>query len=214
MKHDKEVIPAIIAGNQDEFEKAILKVAGYVEVVQLDFMDGKFVGNKSIDFDFKPPDAGVEYEAHLMVEDPPGWVEKHGEKVDTILAPWESTQDPRALIDMVRSIGKRVGFVFNPDTDIAPITQYLDEIDQVLIMTVVPGQYGSPFLPELMPKIKQLRGMAPRLDIEVDGGITDGTIALTWDAGANMFVSGSFIVKSDNPGRQVEKLKEKVGLKG
>ena len=70
-------------------------------------------------------------------------------------------------------------------------------------MTVNPGFYGSSFLPEMMSKITELRKLKPDLDIEVDGGITDKTIKQVDDAGANLFVSGSFIVKSDDVERSL-----------
>ena len=93
---------------------------------------------------------------------------------------------------------KKFGFVLNPETPIEKLTEFMDDLDQVLIMTVNPGFYGSPFLPEMLEKIKKLREMKNTLDIEVDGGITDKTIDLVDEAGANMFVSGSYIIKSKN----------------
>jgi ribulose-phosphate 3-epimerase len=86
----------------------------------------------------------------------------------------------------------------NPDTEIEKMTEYFDYLDQVLIMTVNPGFYGSPFLPKVMGKITKLRTMKPDLDIEVDGGITPETIEIVDKAGANLFVSGSYLVKSDD----------------
>ena len=76
----------------------------------------------------------------------------------------------------------------------------------VLIMTVNPGFYGSKFIPEMLDKIKELRKIKPNLDIEVDGGISDKTIKQVKEAGANLFVSGSFIMKSDNPKEAIETL--------
>jgi len=78
------------------------------------------------------------------------------------------------------------------------IKKYLDEIDEILIMAVTPGFYGSKFLPEALQKVEDLRNLKLDLDIEVDGEITDETIKQAYLAGANMFVSGSFIVKSEN----------------
>ena len=75
-------------------------------------------------------------------------------------------------------------------------------------MTVNPGFYGSPFLPDMLEKIKELRTLKTNLDIEVDGGITDKTIGLVDSAGANMFVSGSYIVKSDNVSDAIDSLKK------
>ena len=78
-------------------------------------------------------------------------------------------------------------------------------------MTVNPGFYGSPFLPEMLEKISELRKLKPSLDIEVDGGITDKTISLVDKAGANIFVSGSYIIKSYNIEQAINSLKKIVG---
>ena len=203
---NKKVIPAIIAKSQKEFTEKINKVKDFVDIIQLDFMDGKFVPNNSINFDFKIPSSDCEFEAHLMIQDPFKWVEKHYKKVDTILVHFESIKDHQKVIDIVKKKGKRIGFVLNPETPIDSIQNFLDDIDQVLIMTVNPGFYGSPFLPEMIDKIKKLRKKCPNLDIEVDGGITDKTIGFVNEAGANLFVSGSYIVKSDNVEKAIDNL--------
>jgi ribulose-phosphate 3-epimerase len=77
-------------------------------------------------------------------------------------------------------------------------------------MTVKPGFYGSPFLPDMLEKIKELRKRKISLDIEVDGGITDKTIGLVDSAGANMFVSGSYIVKADNIEESIKNLENNI----
>ncbi len=205
---NKKIIPAIIAKSQKEFEENINKVKDFVDIIQLDFMDAKFVANSSIDFDFKIPSSDCKFEAHLMIQDPLKWVEKHYKKVDTILAHFESCKDPKKVIDFVKKKGRRIGFVLNPETPIESIEKFLDDIDQVLIMTVNPGFYGSPFLPGMLDKIKKLRKKCPNLDIEVDGGITDKTIGLVNDAGANLFVSGSYIIKADDIKNAVDSLKK------
>jgi len=204
----KMIIPAIIAKSQEEFENNINKVKEHVELIQLDFMDGDFVPNRSIDFDFELPDTDCIFEAHLMVSDPIGWTEKYHDRVDMILAHFESCKDTSEVIEFVRSKNKKVGFVLNPETPVSAIEQYLEDIDQVLIMTVNPGFYGSPFLPEMLEKVSELRKLKPDLDIEVDGGVNDKTIGLVDKAGANMFVSGSYIVKSENVEVAVNNLKK------
>jgi ribulose-phosphate 3-epimerase len=208
MKRKNIIIPAIIAKTQSELEEKILKVKDYVELIQLDLMDGKFVPNNSIDFNFKLPVTNCHFEAHLMIENPEHWIEKNLFKVDTILAHYETFNDPDAIIDLVKSKNKRVGFVLNPGTPIQKIEKYLNKIDQVLIMTVNPGFYGSPFLPEMLDKISELRNMKPDLDIEVDGGITPKTIQEVHKAGANMFVSGSYIIKSPNGKEAIDVIKK------
>lgn len=209
----KEILPAIIAKDQNELDEKLLKVLKYVNLVQLDIMDNKFVPNTSLFFDFSLPSTRCQFEAHLMVEDPVDWIEKNGKKVDTILVHYESKYNPKSIIDIVKKRGKRFGFVLNPETSVDEISSYIDNLDQVLIMTVNPGFYGSPFLPKMLEKIRELRLMKQDLDIEVDGGITDKTIELVDKAGANMFVSGSYIVKAVNVSKAINNLKNKLGRK-
>ena len=208
---EKKIIPAIIAKTQNELKDKIIRVKDHVDLIQLDVMDGKFVSNNSIDFDFKLPEVNCRFEAHLMIQKPEKWIKEHCSKVDTILAHFESCNNPRYIIDLVKDKGRKVGFVLNPETPIGAIEQYLDDIDQVLIMTVNPGFYGSPFLSEMLDKISSLRKLKQYLDIEVDGGITDKTIRLVDKAGANMFVSGSYIIKSSDVEKSIETLREIVG---
>ncbi len=174
----------------------IEKMEPYFDLMQLDIMDGGFVGNHSLDFPFDLP-AGTQYEAHLMVEDPEGWIDKNWKKVHTILAHIETCKDPSNIIERLKGI-RKVGFAVNPETPVETIFDYLDLIDQVQIMTVHPGQYRSKFLPDALKKVRKLREKKPDLNIEVDGGVNPDTIKQAQEAGTNMFVSGSYIVKSDD----------------
>jgi ribulose-phosphate 3-epimerase len=205
---DKKIIPAIIAKNQEELNEKLSKVENYVDLVQLDVMDNKFVPNTSLFFDFSLPKMNCRFEAHLMVQDPGDWIEKNGDKVDTVLVHFESDYNQDEIIEIVKKQGKKFGFVLNPETPIDKISSFIGKLDQVLIMTVNPGFYGSPFLPDMLDKILKLREMNSNLDIEVDGGITDKTIGLVDRAGANMFVSGSYIVKSENVSESIENLRK------
>ena len=204
----KKIVPAIIAKNQTELNASLSKVLDYFDLVQLDIMDNKFVPNTSLFFNFSLPKSKCKYEAHLMIKDPQDWIEKNIDKVDTVLVHFESYYNPDKIIDFVKKHNKKFGFVLNPETPIEKLTEFMDDLDQVLIMTVNPGFYGSPFLPEMLEKIKKLREMKNTLDIEVDGGVTDKTIGLVNEAGANIFVSGSYIVKSDDIKGAINNLKK------
>jgi ribulose-phosphate 3-epimerase len=210
MSISKKIIPAIIAKNQKDLDEKLSKVKNYVDTVQLDVMDNVFVPNKSLFFDIDLKDANISYEAHLMVQKPESWIKKYSEKVDTILIHYESSYNQNRIIKMLKKNQKRIGFVLNPETPLKKINDFLDDIDQVLIMTVNPGFYGSKFLPEMKEKISQLRAIKNDMDIEVDGGITDKTIQLVNNAGANLFVSGSYIVKSDNIERAIKSLENRI----
>ena len=207
---NKIIIPAIIAKSQEELDKALSKITDIVEIAQLDVMDNKFVPNTSLFFDFKVPKTSCLFEAHLMIDDPETWIENNWQKVGTILVHYESCKDPKGIITNVKNKGKKVGFVLNPETSNQNLKDFIDDINQVLIMTVNPGFYGSPFLPEMLDKITELRNMKPDLDIEVDGGVTDKTISLVDKAGANMFVSGSYIMKVKNVEDSINSLKKLI----
>lgn len=210
MKNRKMIIPAIIARMQKELDEHLSKVEGYSELVQLDIIDETFAQNNSLDFDFDVSGRNISFEAHLMITNPMGWIEKNWWKVDTIIVHFESCEKPVDMIKFVKNKGKKIGFAINPETAVHNVKPYLDNIDQLLIMTVNPGFYGSEFLPETLGKISEARKIKPNLDIEVDGGVTPDTINLLNDAGANMFVSGSYILKSDGVKEAIDSLKKLI----
>lgn len=210
MKNRKIIIPAIIARTQKELDELLSKVEGYSELIQLDIMDGIFVPNNSLDFDFDVLGRNICFEAHLMITDPMEWIEKNWWKIDTIIVHFESCEKPLDIIRFVKEKGKKIGFAINPETAVHKVRPYLDDIDQLLIMTVNPGFYGGKFLHETLCKISETRKIKPDLDIEVDGGVTPDTIKLINDAGANMFVSGSYILKSEWVKEAIDSLKKLI----
>jgi ribulose-phosphate 3-epimerase len=210
MNNRKMIIPSIIARTQKELDEHLSKIEGYSELVQLDIMDGTFVPNNSLYFDFDVSGSNISFEAHLMINDPMGWIEKNWWKVDTIIVHFESCEEPLDIIRFVKEKDKKIGFAIIPETAVNIVKPYLDDINQLLIMTVNPGFYGSKFLPETLSKISEARKIQPNLDIEVDGSVTPDTIKLINDSGANMFVSGSYILKSDGVKEAIDSLKKMI----
>ncbi len=206
----KVIIPAIIAKTQKELEDILSRIKDSARRLQLDIMDNKFVPNTSLDFDFELPQGKYEFEAHLMIENPEEWIDRNWKKVETIIAHFETLENPGRIVENVRRKGKKIAFALNPDTGVNQIKEYLTSLDQVLVMTVHPGFYGGKFLPEALEKIRRLRELKPDLDIEVDGGINDGTISAVNEAGANLFVSGSYLVGSGNVEERIKILKAKI----
>src|SRR3989338_4882052 len=195
---EKLIIPSIIAKSQEELEKKIKKVSNLSSWLQLDIMDGKFVPNKSLDFNFILPKTSCKFEAHLMIEAPDKWVTKNLKKVHKILIHYETSKNTSRLIQFVKENKKKIGIAINPETPLNNITKYLNEIDQVTIMTVHPGFYGGKFMPNVLQKVTVLRKLKPSLNIEVDGSITDATIEMALKAGANLFACGSYLIDSEN----------------
>lgn len=201
------IVPAIIANSQEELNKMLDLLRGKVKRVQLDFMDGKFVDNTSLDFDFTVS-ADFEYEAHLMVNDPLDWVEKNGDKVDIAIMQVEALDDIGKAVRQVKDKGLKVALALNPETELDTILPHLNELDHVLIMTVHPGSYCVEFLPETIEKIKKLREIDEKIPIEVDGCMDQEHVKIARDAGANIFAIGSYIMKSDDPGARINELKD------
>jgi len=205
----KQIIPSIIAKNQKELDKRFNKVKNLSTKFHLDIMDGKFVKNKSLMFDFKLPKK-KQYEAHLMIKSPETWIKKNSQKVNFIIFHYESSKNPKTIIKLLKQKNKKIGISINPKTSINKIKPYLPQIDKVLIMTVYPGKYGAKFLNKMIIKIKQLRKLKPKLNFQVDGGINENTIKKVNKAGADIFVSGSYLQKSIDNKQAFLKLKSLI----
>jgi len=103
---------------------------------------------------------------------------------------------------MIKDLKKKVGVSLNPESKIELITEFLDQVDLVLIMSVNPGFGGQKFMPEVLDKIKQLKKIQQdknlNFDIEIDGGINFENCKIAIDAGANILVSGTTVFKSND----------------
>jgi ribulose-phosphate 3-epimerase len=203
------IVPAIITNSQRELDGMLDVVKGKVKRVQLDIMDGNFVPNNSLFFDFKLPPY-FEYEAHLMVEKPLEWVEQNGEKVDIITLHVETVRDVSKAIAYVKKKGMKVNLALIPTTKFDVIEEYMKKIDGLLIMTVDPGSYciNKNFNPQPLKKIEAIRERDREIPIEVDGCMNPQNIKLTKKSGANIFASGSYIFKSENPEKAIKELEK------
>lgn len=192
------LIPSIIARSQTEMEKRLKKISVLKpKEIHLDIMDGLFVKRTSLEFDISLPKS-TKYEAHLMIRDPLGWFVKNHRVISSVIIHYESKAHIHDFIKLAKKYKKSFGIAINPETPSEDIAQYLGLINNVLIMTVHPGKYGSPFLPSVLNKIKYLRRLNKKVNIEVDGGITPETLRLCRRAGANRFVIGSFLQNAKN----------------
>lgn len=201
------IIPSVIARSQEELDTRLAKLIPFKpNLMQLDVMDGEFVPHTSLEFDVHLPRAN--YEAHLMVSDPHGWIMKNSKFVSSVIIHYESNAHLHDLITLLKKKKKKVGLALNPETPLEDITQYLPHLDKVLIMTVHPGKYGSPFIPSSLARIKTLRQKYPKITIEVDGGITPKTLVLCKQAGANQFVIGSYLQNAKDVKKAWNELKK------
>jgi len=179
-----------------------------VDWVMLDFMDGRFVSSTSLMFDVKLP-KGLHYEAHLMVKKPITSLRTLCGKVESVIIHVESDGFKESLC-MARELGYEVAAAINPGTPIEKLEKSLGKLDRVLVMTVEPGKYGAPFVPEALEKVKYLRKLAPTLPIEVDGAMNPENARKAKEAGANIFASGSYLMRSIDLISAIKELKAAV----
>jgi ribulose-phosphate 3-epimerase len=192
------VLPADFARLGDEV--AELCEAG-VDRIQWDVMDGVFVPNLTFGPDVIAacrPHSTVEFEAHLMVINPD---ELLGRYVDAgcelVIVHAEACTHLHRTLARIRDLGARSGVSLNPHTPVEVVEHVLSETDLVLAMTVNPGFGGQKYIPAVEPKVARLRQMIDEsglpIELEVDGGITDETIRGASAAGADVFISGSWM---------------------
>jgi ribulose-phosphate 3-epimerase len=209
---DKTILPSIIAPSQVELDERIAKVKDHFSVLHLDIMDGRFVANESLNFAFTLPQE-ISFEAHLMVENPEKWVEKHIELVDTVFVHLTSVTTPNGLIQFVHEKEKKIGFVLSPDDVLDDLHPFIDLLDYVLFMAVVPGQYGAPFIPAVIKNIEALYQHNPALLIQVDGAVNPTTIGELSAAGASRFVVGSYLQESSSVQNALSRLRSILSKK-
>ncbi|RJP45999.1 MAG: ribulose-phosphate 3-epimerase [Armatimonadetes bacterium] len=201
-----QIIPAILAVTEEEYKDKLDKIragSGLAQGwVQIDFMDNKFVQNKSI-----TPDIVARYpinlkkEAHLMVKYPQNWIDDLVKvDIDRVVFPIEDEAGIDERITQLRNHGIQVGLSLNPDTPLAKVEPFVSKIDLLLLLSVQPGFSGQKFIPEVLEKVKEadkFREINNYLQIEVDGGIKPEVIREVVQAGADNIVIGGYLTDGD-----------------
>lgn len=205
-----EIIPTILVKSFEEAKERIRKVENYVDWVQLDIMDGRFVDNTTWNNpeDLKGFKTKAKLEAHLMIQKPEQKIDNWLENVDRVIIHYEACNNIEDLIKKAKNKGKQIGLAINPETSIDVVKPFLDDLDLVLIMTVNPGKGGQEFKDEGLSKIETLRMTWPDGNIEVDGGINPETSKKAINAGANLICVGTYIFEGKDIEKVIEELRD------
>lgn len=213
------ICPSILNANFDDLPSEILKVAQVSDLLHLDVMDNIFVPNFTFDLERSLniiKDSALPVDVHLMVADVDLKATSYAvENTASITVHFEACDDPVSTLRSIRACGKRAGLAIKPNTPISVIEEILAELDMILVMTVEPGFGGQSFMESMMPKVEQARKwlqdkkLSDRW-IQVDGGISLTTIRRAYDAGADTFVAGSAVYKSEDPAGMITALRRAV----
>ena len=202
-----KISPSILSANFSQLGDEIKRLEdGGADMIHIDVMDGHFVPNLTIG----PPVikalrncTKLPFDVHLMISPVHKYIKDYAEAGANIITIHpEATDNLQESIKHIKNFGKKVGVSLNPNTQIDVIEKLLAEINLVLIMSVHPGFAGQKFIPNVLDKIKELKKIKDKknlnFDIEVDGGINFDTSKLVIEAGANILVSGTTIFKNNN----------------
>lgn len=215
-KNKIKIAPSILSADYASLKTDIEKVKnGGADLLHIDVMDGHFVPNISIGVPVvksirKATD--MFFDCHLMISKPYDYIEEFAAAgADMISFHIESESDTAKTVDKIIASGVKPAIAVKPNTDIDVVSEYIDKLAMVLVMTVEPGFGGQSFMSDMLPKIKKLRETAnkvnPNLLIQVDGGIVPQTAGLCIEAGADVLVSGSYIFGADNIGAAIDSLR-------
>lgn len=215
-----KIAPSILAADFSVLGKEVQDVEDYgADYIHIDVMDGHFVPNitmgplvvKAI-----KKITSLPLDVHLMIETPDRYIKDFADAgADIITVHVEATPHLHRTIQEIRKLGVKPGVVLNPSTPISMVTNILEDIDMVLLMTVNPGFGGQKFIESVLPKIQELRAMIETrglsVDIEVDGGIDAHTAKRCKEAGANVFVAGSAIFGRSNRKAAIDEIRLQLG---
>lgn len=210
------ILNADLSALADESHRLLNAGADYLH---LDVMDGHFVPNLTIGHPvikcLRKNIPKIYFDAHMMVSKPEQWIQEMADagvnQYTFHIEAATTTENISEIIRKIKEANMKVGLGIKPKTDVNVLSEFINDIDVVLIMTVEPGFGGQKFMGDMMEKIHWLRKTYPQLlHIEVDGGVNMKTIQDCAQAGANMIVSGSALVDSKQQNKDIEQMRQLV----
>src|SRR5215831_7971857 len=199
--------PSVLAADFARLADEAATIADVADWVHVDVMDLHFVPNLTIGLPVVEAllkHSSLPLDCHLMIEDPERWAPEYAEAgAGNVTIHAEASAAPVRTLRAIRAAGARAGLALNPATDVEPYADLLPELDMLLLMTVEPGFGGQTFLDVVLPKVRRARELVQRsgtrLWVQVDGGVTEETVARCVQAGADVLVAGTSVYGADDP---------------
>jgi ribulose-phosphate 3-epimerase len=204
-----KIAPSILAADFTRLGEQIRDAeAAGADLIHIDVMDGRFVPNitmGSFVVEAARRSTTLPLDVHLMIVEPDDYLRAFAEAgANIITVHWEVCPNLHRTLQVIRSLGCRAGVAINPHIPATFLTEIMHMLDNINVMTVNPGFGGQSFLPETLPKIRQLRSMIGSRDItlEVDGGINTETVATVVEAGSDVLIAGSAVFNDKHSVRE------------
>jgi len=207
----KKIVPAILTNDPADLEIKIRQSEQFTEIAQIDIMDGKFVPSMSVGSeDLKKVKTKLYLEVHIMAVDPERYFEPfRSAGAKRIIFHFESTDRPAELVRMLREMNVLPGIAINPGTPLDAVRPLFGDIDMLLLMAVNPGFYGSPFIPEVLNKARELSKEERKFILALDGGVKQDNFMEIVNSGVEQIDIGSGIFKG-NPAENYRKFLEQL----
>jgi ribulose-phosphate 3-epimerase len=210
---DIRIAPSILSADFANLESELESIS-HADLIHVDVMDGHFVPNMTLGLPIVKrlfEVSKVPLDVHLMIDNPEHWAGQYAKYASSVTFHFEAADNPLEVISKIRESGAKTAMSIKPGTSFESVSNLMEHLDMLLVMTVEPGFGGQVLIESTVKKVSQAssfaRGNGLVLSIQVDGGVTSENIAMLAAAGADTFVAGTAVFKAENRNAEIDGLR-------
>lgn len=210
---DIRIAPSILSADFANLETELESIS-HADLIHVDVMDGHFVPNMTLGLPIVKrlfEVSKVPLDVHLMIDNPEHWAGQYGKYANSVTFHFEAANDPLEVISKIRESGAKIAMSIKPGTSFGSVSNLVQHLDMLLVMTVEPGFGGQALIESTVEKVYQAssfaRGNGLELSIQVDGGVTSENITMLAAAGADTFVAGTAIFQANDRNAEIDRLR-------